>query len=301
MISSPSGPAEYAAMMAKAKSEPGPILDIQDARVAEILGAPFNCSVWELARRCKSPASLAEIAALLRVDAASVRLALDELESIGLIARLPAGRKNRNATYRTTRDELIIEYGPSDAKDHRIVTAMKKRFQEHSNKIMDAARLPLNAQRNDEWTFQHFGPARLSPGEMKEFQSMIRGVRDFLDGVSTRTKITDVTEIQDCNVQVGIEVFPIRVPVAPVPRVIFIDRAKDGKAVAMIRKSRMSNLSPREREIAYELISGKTRPEIAKQLGISVNTIATISKRIYAKLGVRRRAELGAKLRGMLR
>jgi DNA-binding CsgD family transcriptional regulator len=166
---------------------------------------------------------------------------------------------------------------------------------------MDAARLPLNAQRNYEWTFQHFGPARLSPGEMKEFQSMIRGVRDFLDGVSTRTKITDVTEIQDCNVQVGIEVFPIRVPVAPVPRVIFIDRAKDGKAVAMIRKSRMSNLSPREREIAYELISGKTRPEIAKQLGISVNTIATISKRIYAKLGVRRRAELGAKLRGMLR
>jgi DNA-binding CsgD family transcriptional regulator/predicted transcriptional regulator len=288
-------------MMAKAKSEPGPILDIQDARVAEILGAPFNCSVWELARRCKSPASLAEIAALLRVDAASVRLALDELESIGLIARLPAGRKNRNATYRTTRDELVIEYGPSDAKDHRIVTAMKKRFQEHSNKIMDAARLPLNAQRNDEWTFQHFGPARLSPGEMKEFQSMIRGVRDFLDGVSTRTKITDVTEIQDCNVQVGIEVFPIRVPVAPVPRVIFIDRAKDGKAVAMIRKSRMSNLSPREREIADELISGKTRPEIAKQLGISVNTIATISKRIYAKLGVRRRAELGAKLRGMLR
>jgi DNA-binding CsgD family transcriptional regulator len=288
-------------MMAKAKSEPGPILDIQDARVAEILGAPFNCSVWELARRCKSPASLAEIAALLRVDAASVRLALDELESIGLIARLPAGRKNRNATYRTTRDELVIEYGPSDAKDHRIVTAMKKRFQEHSNKIMDAARLPLNAQRNDEWTFQHFGPARLSPGEMKEFQSMIRGVRDFLDGVSTRTKITDVTEIQDCNVQVGIEVFPIRVPVAPVPRVIFIDRARDGKAVAMIRKSRMSNLSPREREIAYELISGKTRPEIAKQLGISVNTIATISKRIYAKLGVRRRAELGAKLRGMLR
>jgi DNA-binding CsgD family transcriptional regulator len=136
---------------------------------------------------------------------------------------------------------------------------------------------------------------------MKEFQSMIRGVRDFLDGVSTRTRITDVTEIQDCNIQVGIEVFPIRTHVAPLPRVMFIDRAKDGKAVAMIRKSRISNLSPREREIANELISGKTRPEIAKQLGISVNTIATISKRIYAKLGVRRRAELGAKLRGMLR
>ena len=283
--------------MAKAKAAVGPTLDVQDARVAEILGVPFNCSVWELARRCKSPASLAELAALMRVDAAAVRLALDELESIGLIARIPAGRKNRNATYRTTRDELVVEYGPADAKDHRMVTAMKKRFQEHSNKIMDAARLPLDAQRNDEWIFQHFGPARLTPGEMKEFQSMIRGVRDFLDGVSTRTRITDVTDSQDCNTQIAIEVFPIRTPVAPVPRVIFIDRAKDGKAVALLRKLRMNNLSPREREVAHELARGKMRPEIAKQFGISVNTVATIGKRVYAKLGVKRRAELSARLR----
>ena len=300
MISLHSALPEYSAMMAKAKLAPGPILDVQDDRVAEILGVPFNCSVWELARRCKSPASLAEIAALLRVDAASVRIALDELESIGLIARLPAGRKTRNATYRATRDELVVEYGPSDAKDHRKVTAMKKRFQEHSNKIMDAARLPLNAQRNDEWTFQHLGPARLSPGEMKEFQSMIRGVRDFLDGVSTRTRITDVTESQDCNTQVAIEVFPIRTPVAPLPRVIFIDRAKDGKAVALIRKARMNSLSRREREVAHELARGSLRPEIAKQFGISVNTVATIGKRVYAKLGVKRRAELSAKLRSTM-
>jgi DNA-binding CsgD family transcriptional regulator len=236
----------------------------------------------------------------MRVDAAAVRLALDELESIGLIARIPAGRKNRNATYRTTRDEIVVEYGPADAKDHRMVTAMKKRFQEHSNKIMDAARLPLDAQRNDEWTFQHFGPARLSPGEMKEFQSMIRGVRDFLDGVSTRTRITDVTDSQDCNTQIAIEVFPIRTPVAPVPRVIFIDRAKDGKAVALLRKLRMNNLSPREREVAHELARGKMRPEIAKQFGVSVNTVATIGKRVYAKLGVKRRAELSARLRSTM-
>jgi DNA-binding CsgD family transcriptional regulator len=286
--------------MAKAKAAVGPTLDVQDARVAEILGVPFNCSVWELARRCKYPASLAELAALMRVDAAAVRLALDELESIGLIARIPAGRKNRNATYRTTRDEIVVEYGPADAKDHRMVTAMKKRFQEHSNKIMDAARLPLDAQRNDEWTFQHFGSARLTPGEMKEFQSMIRGVRDFLDGVSTRTRITDVTESQDCNTQIAIEVFPIRTPVAPVPRVIFIDRAKDGKAVALLRKLRMNNLSPREREVAHELARGKMRPEIAKQFGVSVNTVATIGKRVYAKLGVKRRAELSARLRSTM-
>lgn len=295
-----STPTEYAEEMRKAKPLLGPTLDVRDPRVADILGVPFNCSVWELVRRCKAPASLAEIAALLRVEAAAVRLALDNLESIGLIERLPAGRKKRNATYRATRDELVVEYGPSNVNEYRVATALKKRLAEHSTKIMDAARLPLNAERNDEWTFQHFGPARLNPGEMKEFQSMIRGVRDFLDGVSTRTRITDVTENQDCNIQVAIEVFPIRTPVAPVPRVMLIDRAKDGNAVALIRRSRISNLSRREREVAHELARGKLRPEIAKQLGISVNTVSTIGKRVYAKLGVKRRAELSAKLRSTM-
>lgn len=287
--------------MAKLTPRPGPVLDIRNHRVAETLGEPFNCSVWEVVRRCKNPATLAEIAALLHGDAAAVRQALDQLEDIGLIERLPTARKNRMATYRATRDELVVEYGPADVSDRRAVAAMKKRIDEHSHRIMDAARLPLGGQRNGEWTFQHFGPARLSRAEMKEFQLMVRGVRDFLDGVSTRTRITDVTESQDCNIQVGIEVFPIRVPVAPIPRIILVDRTKDGKAVALIRKSRMSNLSLREREVANELVSGKTRPEIARQLGISINTVATIGKRIYAKLGVRRRAELGAKMRGMLR
>jgi DNA-binding CsgD family transcriptional regulator len=42
------------------------------------------------------------------------------------------------------------------------------------------------------------------------------------------------------------------------------------------------------------------RPEIAKQFGISVNTVATIGKRVYAKLGVKRRAELSARLRSTM-
>lgn len=45
------------------------------------------------------------------------------------------------------------------------------------------------------------------------------------------------------------------------------------------------------------LSSGLSRPEIARKLGISLNTVGTLSKRIYAKLGVRRRAELSNRIR----
>ncbi len=62
-------------------------------------------------------------------------------------------------------------------------------------------------------------------------------------------------------------------------------------------RSARSILSKREFEIAQLLAGGQTRPVIAKSLGISENTVATICKRIHAKLGVHRRAELTARLK----
>ena len=52
---------------------------------------------------------------------------------------------------------------------------------------------------------------------------------------------------------------------------------------------------------AIALAHGSSRPEIARRLGLSPHTVATISKRIYAKLGVRRRAELANRLGALSR
>jgi DNA-binding CsgD family transcriptional regulator len=56
-------------------------------------------------------------------------------------------------------------------------------------------------------------------------------------------------------------------------------------------------LSPRELEIAKLLESGKSRPAIAKGLGLTTNTVASLSKIIYRKLGVQSRAALAARMR----
>jgi DNA-binding NarL/FixJ family response regulator len=50
--------------------------------------------------------------------------------------------------------------------------------------------------------------------------------------------------------------------------------------------------------IALAMAAGKSRPAIASELGLSVNTVATVSKRVYSKLMVRSRAELANRLRG---
>lgn len=51
-------------------------------------------------------------------------------------------------------------------------------------------------------------------------------------------------------------------------------------------------LSPKEEEVCRLLIAGRTNIEIAEMLGVSVNTVKTYNKRIFAKAGVNSRREL---------
>lgn len=51
------------------------------------------------------------------------------------------------------------------------------------------------------------------------------------------------------------------------------------------------SLSPREREVLRLVAAGSTNKDIAHALGIGEETVKTMIARIFAKLGVRRRAE----------
>ena len=55
-------------------------------------------------------------------------------------------------------------------------------------------------------------------------------------------------------------------------------------------------LSPRERQIALMVAHGRTNQAIATSLGISVWTVSTHLRRIFAKLAVSSRAEMVARL-----
>lgn len=61
-------------------------------------------------------------------------------------------------------------------------------------------------------------------------------------------------------------------------------------------------LSPRERRVLDLLAEGRSNKEIARELGVSANTVKTHLANLYAKLGARRRTEAVAAARrgGML-
>jgi len=48
----------------------------------------------------------------------------------------------------------------------------------------------------------------------------------------------------------------------------------------------INKLSPREKEVALHIANGVSTTIIAKTLGIKCNTVSTLKKKIYNKLGV---------------
>jgi len=62
------------------------------------------------------------------------------------------------------------------------------------------------------------------------------------------------------------------------------------------RRRRIGELTPQEERVAVAAASGKHNAELASQLSVSVNTIETHLGHIYAKLGLRSRSELVARM-----
>jgi two-component system response regulator DesR len=50
-------------------------------------------------------------------------------------------------------------------------------------------------------------------------------------------------------------------------------------------------VSPRERDVLHAFAAGATNPAIARELGLSPNTVKQHASSIFRKLGVRNRAE----------
>ena len=74
---------------------------------------------------------------------------------------------------------------------------------------------------------------------------------------------------------------------------LWADRARAELARADVGTRRMSSLSPSEQRVADLAASGRTNRDVAAALFISPKTVESNLARIYRKLGIHSRAELG--------
>jgi DNA-binding CsgD family transcriptional regulator len=79
-------------------------------------------------------------------------------------------------------------------------------------------------------------------------------------------------------------------------QVALLIRREEPKALSLVRGAGNSELSPQQREVALLLAQGKTNPEIAEALGLTLNTASYHVKQVYAKLDVNDRDAVSERL-----
>ena len=81
-----------------------------------------------------------------------------------------------------------------------------------------------------------------------------------------------------------------------------LSRDEEARSVWTARQSldeRLESLTPREREVLRELLTGRLNKQIADELEISIKTVEVHRARIYTKLKVRSAGGLAASLKGV--
>jgi DNA-binding CsgD family transcriptional regulator len=79
---------------------------------------------------------------------------------------------------------------------------------------------------------------------------------------------------------------------------VWAARAADELKRIPIRRKASEGLTPTELQVARLAAAGRTNREVAQALFLSPKTVEANLSRIYRKLGIRSRAELGARMAG---
>lgn len=264
-----------------------------EVNVEALLSDAMLLGIWEFLRRSARPLSLAEIAERSRLDPSLVQRKLDLLLAYAMIEMQPARGKRRSTCYRSLFDGLAVRFRMPDHL--QAVLRHQKKLRGHATHPMKAA-VPPPESRSDLQRHADFaGLVHLTEPELIELRRRLDGVAEFVGMLGERSAAHGETPSL-CEYGVTLRLQPLARPSLPQPSVRFLPTNGVPTTTEHADTGRKP-LSSRERQVAFALARGLTRAEVATELGIAQSTAATLTKRIYVKLRVHRRAELVSRLR----
>ena len=266
------------------------------AHLEALLGDVPLLGLWEFIRMCGRPVSLAQLSAACGMEPSTIQRKLDVLIAHELIESLPIKGRRRATTYRSICDGLMIECDLPD--DLPMVQRIGKRYTEAVRDAMTTHPMQPGPDPSNTWRAGFDSLFHLTAAEHSELRRRLQSLIEYIDLLGERRPGNGETPNLS-NYGISLRVDPLPRAALPLPRLRFMqaDETKARQAAATNGRDERPALSSREREVALGLVRGLTRPQVAKELGISVATVATLTKRLHTKLGVHRRAELVARMR----
>ncbi|NBP52517.1 MAG: hypothetical protein EBU70_15295, partial [Actinobacteria bacterium] len=211
------------------------------------------------------------------MDTAKAKLILDSLADAGLLERLPLRADRRQPTYRATAESIVVSYDPSSPDDCAAVGQAMSAVRRHLDAEITRTRTDPGAARHG-LDLGAYVTIQLDGEERAEVAGLLRELLAIIESAHLRIAKGDAAAAVGANTHVMIDVAPASADAVALPPVRFVPRDAASETREHAAAHRLATLAPRERQVAIMLANGKTRPEIARELGVSANTVATISK-----------------------
>ena len=258
---------------------------------------------WEILRRSQRELAPSHLATAWRCELAEAQRSLDQLVESGLAVRLKASRSRRHVAYRAVASEVSLVWDPESPKEVELVKRYLAQYRAYSREILDRHdSQPWGSRRRP--YYNCFATIALTSDEYTAIGRLTREMFDILDTADRRAEARAAGKLPDSGMPPGespyhlaFELWALYHQEPPMPHLEIWDKASIAKESDRAARSASNVLTAKETDVARRLAAGESRPEIAKAVGLTVNTIASTTKRVYAKLGVRNRAELVARMR----
>jgi DNA-binding CsgD family transcriptional regulator len=289
------------------------VLSLDSPGVMAAMADEAGMQRWEVLRRSARPLTVHELAERCGVSDSVAQATLDTLVVAGLAVRVKASARQRQITYRTASERVVIQWDRSNDTHFGFLLQQRRRYRDHSRGIID---------RNDDLDartlqgrvrFRGHQSYMLTPTEAAEVMKALRTAWHQITAIDERARARALREAdgptgnaaQRSGAQteaehpyhIALEFRPLKTPDLPWSDLGVWEKQAVERELKYLAHAPASMLTDRELDIARRLAAGGSRPEVAKSLGVTANTIATATKRIYAKLGVRNRAEFTSRMK----
>ncbi|MFM8733098.1 MAG: LuxR C-terminal-related transcriptional regulator, partial [Phycisphaerales bacterium] len=272
-------------------------LDPGQPAVAAFVSDDLALSIWEMLRRFARPTSVPDLARACALEPSRIQRVMDRATELGLARRHATSRTERRVRYEATGDRIVLEVDHGSAAVNELLSSCFRRFAAESRRCIDESMADVSARKMRRPMKVSITHLALDEAEAAELIALFKPIDEFVARTSEKYDRDPTGSPRRCNYHVALHVVPVLVERLPPARMTFASR---GAGVAKVEgeiKGRATRLlSPRERDVAQRLCSGGTLASVARDLGVSPKTVATLCERTYRKLGIKRRAQLAARL-----
>ncbi len=288
------------------------ILSLESTKLRRAMSDFVTMQRWEVLRRAATPMGVQELSEACRTDEEEMQRSLDLLVEAGLAVRLRATTRVRKITYRSVAEHVVIKVNRADPEQASFMTLGLSRIRAYSRGLVDSVRPEALDARVQGLQLSGCLSLMLTVEEAEELKRVLRQAWAVLGEYSKRAWLgqrgegrpegtvqpsdADAAERTRFPFHVSLEFHPLDATPLPLPEATSWSAESVAKEVEFVATAPAAVLSPRELEVARLLASGRSRPEIARALRLSLNTIGSMTRRIYAKLSVRNRAEFTSRM-----